>query len=116
MLPLLLLAGAARGAEMLAAPQAAVHREEAAAAADQWAVPAAENWAAQEPQYYYTPEGYLHQRSDGDQNWNGGAVAAGPWVTGQCWGRSYRRLKAALFGARSRMGGGGGGESLETVP
>ncbi len=96
MLPLLLLAGAARGAEMLAAmPQAAnAHREEAvaaAAAADQWAAPAAEKWAAAEPQYYYTPEGYLHQRSDGDQYLSGGAVAAGPWVTGEIGGPSVSK-------------------------
>jgi hypothetical protein len=84
MLPLLLLAGAARGAEMMAAmPQAANAQREEAAAADQWAAPAAEKWAAAEPQYYYTPEGYLHQRSDGDQYLSGGAVAAGPWVTGE---------------------------------
>ena len=78
MLPLLLLAGAARGAEMLgAAPQTVQRGEEAAsAAADPY------QWAG-EPQYYYTPEGYLHQRSDGDQYLGGGAVQAGPWVTGE---------------------------------
>ena len=99
MLPLLLLAGAARGAEMMAAmPQATnAHREEAAAAsaADQWAAPAAEKWAAAEPQYYYTPEGYLHQRSDGDQYLSGGAVAAGPWVTGEL--RGTFSVKKGLF-------------------
>jgi hypothetical protein len=77
---LLFLASAAQAAEqlMMAAPQQAVapaaHREEAQApGAD-----SQQQWAAAE--YYYTPEGYLHQRSDPYQ---GTPVQAGPWVTGR---------------------------------
>ena len=80
MWPLLLLAGAAHAAEqlMMTAPQqAAGHREEAQAPV---ADPQQQQWAAAE--YYYTPEGYLHQRSDRDP-YLGTPVQAGPWVTGQ---------------------------------
>jgi hypothetical protein len=65
---------------MLAVPQAATaaHREAAAVHREAAATATEQQWA--EPQYYYTPEGYLHQRSDADPYL--GTVQAGPWVTG----------------------------------